>query len=313
MGKIIIVTICVLFYSLVAKADTWLLPDTKKHCSENKKFCLKVEPKKLESQLSYFQDKVNDKENAGADKKLKENYCKGTFYAKGKKLWKIKLDNEVSPVEVLVSNNGDYVVTFDNWHGTGYGDNVVAIYETSNGNLVKKLGLEDFLTPNDIENLPRSTSSIQWSGEHHIDYEKKHLVLKVVKPSKNRNEFFDVKVDLINGKVLDEESSCSNGNDVLSLKPSELLSKIISKEIPKYPPAAKAVRATGIVVINVLISENGDVECAKTFAGHPLLRAILQKSISNWKFEKTNTKLAGQIIFSGKSALLLNGKVFEEN
>jgi hypothetical protein len=342
MKKIIVVAICLLSCSVIVRADTWLLPETKKYCSENKKFCLKVEPKKLESQLSYFQDKVSNKENAGADKKLAENFCKGTFYAKGKKLWKIKLDNEVSPVEVLISNNGDYAITFDNWHGTGYGDNVVAIYDTSNGNLVKKLGLEDFLTESDIENLPHSTSSIQWSGEHQIDYVKKYLVLKVVKPSKNGNEFFDVRIDLPSGKVLDEkidrlpslqflletkdsfdaselkyvlkeESSCSNQNAVVSLKPSELLSKILYKEIPKYPPAAKAVRATGIVVINVLISQNGDVECAKTFAGHPLLRAILQKAVVNWKFEKNNTKTVGQIIFVGKSALVLNGKIVDEN
>jgi Gram-negative bacterial TonB protein C-terminal len=341
MKKILVVAICLLSCPFIVKADTWLLPETKKYCSQNKKFCLKVEPKKLESQLSYFQDKVNNRENAGADKKLAENFCKGTFYAKGKKLWKVKLDNEVAPVEVLVSNNGDYVITFDNWHGTGYGDNVVAIYETSTGKLLRKVGLEDFLTDSDIYNLPHSVSSIKWSGEHQIDYVKKNLVLKVVKPSKNRNEFFDVRIDLVNGKVLDEkidrlpslqflletkdsfdvselkhilneENSCSIQKNFLSLKPSELLSKVLYKEIPKYPPAAKAVRATGLVIINVIISENGDVECVKTFAGHPLLRAILQKAVSNWKFEKHNTKLAGQIIFSGKSALVLNGKIIEE-
>lgn len=101
----------------MVKADTWRLPETEKYCSENKKYCLKVEPKKLESQLSYFQDKVDDKDNAGADKNVKENYCKGTFLAKGKKVWKVQLDNEVAPVSALVSNNGDYVITFDNWHG----------------------------------------------------------------------------------------------------------------------------------------------------------------------------------------------------
>jgi TonB family protein len=340
LKKIILIVLYVFVCSIIAKADSWALPETKKYCSENKKFCLKVEPKKLESQLSYFKDKVDNRKNAGADKTIKENFCKGTFYTKGKKLWKVKLDNEVSPVDVLVSNYGDYVITFDNWHGTGYGDNTVAIYNTTDGNLIKKFGLEDFLTENDIYNLPHSTSSIQWSGEHQIDYDNKQLVLKVVKPNKNKNQFFDVRIDLKDGKLLDEkvdrlpslqflfenedgfnfselknvvndESPCPSQNETLLLKPSELLARAITKEIPKYPPAAKATGITGTVVINILVSENGDVDCAKASAGHPLLRNFLVKVVNGWQFEKSENKYQGQIIFVGKSALVLNGKIIE--
>jgi hypothetical protein len=38
------------------------------------------------------------------------------------------LSNEVAPVQVLVSEDGQRVVTLDNWHRFGYGDEVVAIY-----------------------------------------------------------------------------------------------------------------------------------------------------------------------------------------
>lgn len=340
MKSLVIVLLFILGLSVLVKADSWRLPETEKYCSENNKYCLKVEPKKLESQLSYFQDKVDEKENAGADKNTKENYCKGTFSAKGKKVWKIKLDNEVSPVSALVSNNGDYVITFDNWHGVGYGDNVVAIYSGLTGELIKKLGLSDFLTESDIYNLPASTSSINWHGTHQIDYDKKQLVLKVVKLSKNNDEYFDVYIDLTNGAILNrvidrlpslqffmslkgkEETeskypvkenmnSCVIDENVEQFSISELKNRIVQMEMPKYPPAARAVRATGESVFEVLISENGNVECVNPVSGHPLLRATLINSIKNWQFAENHNKYTGKIIIEGNSVLMLNGKVVE--
>lgn len=339
MKNLVLIVIFLLGFSFVVKGDSWALPTTKKYCSANKKYCLKVEPKKLESQLSYFQDKVDEIENAGADKTVNENYCKGTFFAKGKKLWNIQLDNEVSPVSALVSNDGNYVITFDNWHGVGYGDNVVAIYNGLTGNLIKKLGLIDFLTESDIYNLPASTSSIHWHGTHQINYEKNQLILKVVKPSKNE-EFFDVHIDLTNGAVLDEVvdripslqfllstketeennpsfpvaevgNICESEESVNEITSVEMNKKIIQKELPEYPLAAKAVRATGESVFEVVISQNGDVECIKPISGHPLLRATLINSIKKWQFEKSPNKYKGKIIIEGKSVLVLNNKIIE--
>lgn len=339
MKCLIYTFLIILGLSFAVKADSWRLPTTEKYCSENKKYCLKVEPKKLESQLSYFQDKVDEKVDAGADKNVKENYCKGTFFAKGKKLWKIQLDNEVSPVSALVSNDGNYVITFDNWHGVGYGDNVVAIYNGITGKLIEKLGLSDFLTESDIYNLPAGTSSIQWHGIHQIDYQNQQLILKVVKPSKNE-KFFDVHIDLTNGAVIDEvvdripslqfllatketeknnpsfpvkeeKNICESQKDIPQISTVELNKKILQKEMPEYPPAAKAVRATGESVFEVVVSQNGDVECINPISGHPLLRAALLNSINKWKFEKSQTKYRGKIIVEGKSALVLNGKIIE--
>lgn len=326
--------------SFIANADTWLLPEKTKYCSENKKYCIEVEPKKLESQLSYFQDKVDEKENAGADKKVKGNFCKGTFFAKGRKLWKVRLDNEVAPVSALVSNNGDYVITFDNWHGVGYGDNVVTIYDGATGKLVKKLGLTDFLTDSDVYGLPASTSSIHWHGTHQIDYEKKQLILKVVKPSKSNDQFFDVHVDLTNGAVLDpvidripslqfylslseneetelkfpvkqDSESCVTRNEFPQITSADLKSRITKKEFPEYPAAAKAVRASGLSVFEVFVSETGDVECVSPIAGHPLLRAALVNTLKKWKFAGNQSKYSGKLFIYGNSVLMLNGKIIE--
>src|SRR5882762_8180901 len=130
--------------------DEWRLPKKEKYYSPNKKYYLEVTPKKLESQLKYFEDKVDNKENAGAFPRLKDNRAKGAFYVRASdgsysRKAKFPLVNEVSPVEAVVSNDGKYFVTFDNWHSVGYGDDVVVIYR-SDGSVKRKFGLEELLT-----------------------------------------------------------------------------------------------------------------------------------------------------------------------
>ena len=338
-------------FVISAKADSWALPEKKTVCSENKKFCFKVIPKKLAGQLDYFEDKEAGKENAGADKREKENYAKGIFYARDKfgnlrERWKIKLVNEVSPVDILVSNEGDYVITFDNWHNVGYGNDVVVIYDAADGKLVKNLGLSDFLTDSDIENLPRTSSSIWWRGKHFIETPEKRLVLRVTKgrpPSEKESNYFQVRVDLSTGSVLDEkrdrfpslqflleqfdanqeqninaisknekENECFAGKNPQKLSAADFLKKVIAKEMPAYPPAAKAVGATGNVIVEVLVSESGEAACARVISGHPLLSNSVLAGVKKWKFEKSDASYSGYIGFAGKSILISpEGKIIE--
>lgn len=323
-----------LLFSNTALADSWALPNEKEYCSENNKFCFKVIPKKLESQLNYFKDRVAGKENAGADKNTKENYCKGEFFErneKGKliKKWSKKLVNEVSPVSAIISNDGKYIVTFDNWHNVGYGDHVVAIY-SSQGEVIKKFGLDYFLTKDDISQLPTSVSSIWWHGRHWIDEKKKELVLEVVESEKDK-KYFQLRFDLSNGKLLDEKRNrlphlafvieaikkldenqlaypnttpdkvadeCfADQSNFVAVSSEELLNHAVTKEIPHLLPAAKALRVSGIVVAEILVNKDGKVECARITAGHPLLRGSVLTGIKNWKFEKTDRNLLGKIVF----------------
>lgn len=339
MKSVFCFAIVILGLSATVHADTWRLPSVEKYCSANKKYCLKVEPKKLESQLAYFKDKVGEKDNAGAVKGIPDNFCKGSFFAKGKRLWNVRLVNEVAPVSALISNNGDYVITFDNWHGVGYGDDVVSIYDGQTGTLIKKLGLSDFLTESDIYSLPASTSSIHWYGTHEIDYDKYELVLKVVKPAEDE-QFFEVRINLKDGAVLNEVKDripslhfllstkvaeekepvfqvkeaptlCASLDGAVQISTPELNKRIVSSEMPNYPLAAKAVRATGESVFELVISPDGELECVTPISGHPLLRAALTNAMKKWKFEKSQARYAGKIIIEGKYVLMLDGKVVE--
>jgi len=348
--KLILSTACTLLTvgaSVSANADSWALPKKERYCSLNKKYCLEVTPKKLESQLRYFEDKVEGKNNAGSLKGLKDNRANGAFYARRadgnySKKWAFPLVNEVSPVSALVSNSGTYVITFDNWHSVGYGDDVVVIYR-SNGTLVKKFGLEDILTEGDIETLPHSISSIRWGGEHYIDEANSRLVLKVVSNAKNSwdggAKFHEIRIDLATGRprepkrdlfpqlrafssvdagIAAEPSnaspgkpSCSSANEsfdspqVVRILSAHLYAKATARPLPPYPPLARAARVESTIVVEVLVSKAGDVICARSLSGHPLLKEAAVAAALKWKFEPvevagSQVKAVGTVAFNFK-------------
>jgi TonB family protein len=72
---------------------------------------------------------------------------------------------------------------------------------------------------------------------------------------------------------------------------------------PSYPAAAKAVRASGVVSIQVLIDEEGNVVSANAVSGHPLLRAASEKAAREAKFYPTllcgqKVKVSGIITYN---------------
>lgn len=79
--------------------------------------------------------------------------------------------------------------------------------------------------------------------------------------------------------------------------------KAISLPKPKYPAAAKAVKASGAVNVQVTIDENGEVIAAKSVSGHPLLRQSAEEAASGAKFSPTflsgkPVKITGIIVYN---------------
>lgn len=68
--------------------------------------------------------------------------------------------------------------------------------------------------------------------------------------------------------------------------------RAISKPQPSYPPIAKAANASGTVVVQVLIDEDGKVMQAHAVSGHPLLRKAAEEAARNARFSPT--QLSGQ-------------------
>jgi protein TonB len=68
--------------------------------------------------------------------------------------------------------------------------------------------------------------------------------------------------------------------------------KAISLPKSGYPPIAKAAHASGTVVVQVLIDENGNVVSANAVSGHPLLIQAAVSAARQARFSPT--KLSGQ-------------------
>lgn len=68
--------------------------------------------------------------------------------------------------------------------------------------------------------------------------------------------------------------------------------KAISLPKPAYPPIAKAAKASGTVVVQVVVDERGDVISARAISGNPLLQTAAVAAARGAKFSPT--KLSGQ-------------------
>ena len=71
---------------------------------------------------------------------------------------------------------------------------------------------------------------------------------------------------------------------------------------PSYPPQAKAARVSGVVVVEVVVDEAGNVTSARQISGHPLLRDAATAAARGWKFPPTilngvPVKVVGTIAF----------------
>ncbi|HET6893146.1 MAG TPA: cytochrome c oxidase assembly factor Coa1 family protein, partial [Pyrinomonadaceae bacterium] len=104
--------------------------------------------------------------------------------------------------------------------------------------------------------------------------------------SQSRNEDADdvnSNADLGSPDEIDTSDAISGG---------VLNGKAISLPKPAYPPIAKQVKASGTVVIQVIVDEEGDVISARPVSGHPLLQAVALAAAHQAKFPPT--KRGGQ-------------------
>lgn len=88
-------------------------------------------------------------------------------------------------------------------------------------------------------------------------------------------------------KVADEQYKSKSEDAPINNKATNLAT-------PKFPAAARAIRASGAVNVQVKIDEDGEVVMAKAVSGHPLLRQAAEKAAKESRFLPTT--LSGQIV-----------------
>ena len=192
----------------VSLADSWFPAQTETILSANGKFRVTVVPRPLDGALAYFSDKVDGVEPAGQD----HGDAQRSPIARVERLadsgewefvWQMPLVNDVAPVVVLLVDDGSRLVTFDNWHSKGYGDDAVVIYDRQ-GEVVRKLSLEQMLPADYVRYLPRSVSSLQWRGTPALVDGDRMVEIPVAQPRPDRKEWPTVplRIRLSDGQVM---------------------------------------------------------------------------------------------------------------
>jgi protein TonB len=79
--------------------------------------------------------------------------------------------------------------------------------------------------------------------------------------------------------------------------------KAVSLPVPVYPPAARSMRAHGMVTVDVVIDETGKVISAKALSGQPLLQQAAVQAAKEARFSPTllsgqPVKITGQINYN---------------
>lgn len=191
-----------------AIADQWLPATPKTYTSSSGTYRLTVFPRELTGALPYFEDKVADKAPAGQQQGGQAR-CEAVLEKLGgneyRPLWRKPLVNDVSPVSALVSDKDGSFVTFDNWHSMGWGDDAIVIYDGT-GQLKRKFALTSLMGREEFDRLPRSASSIWWSGEHEIPYDELVVNVRVVTErgsrSSDKKQYRTIRLSLETAEVL---------------------------------------------------------------------------------------------------------------
>lgn len=106
---------------------------------------------------------------------------------------------------------------------------------------------------------------------------------------------------------LDSKSTASDQSTIKevpkTISGGVLNGKAIDLAKPAYPAAARAVRASGAVNVQVTVDENGDVVSAAAVSGHPLLRGSAETAARSAKFKPTllsgkPVKVTGVIVYN---------------
>jgi hypothetical protein len=229
-------------------ADTWLPPHVETTVSSDGVARVTITPRPLSGALHFFEDKVAGKEPAGQQQGSTQTHPMALMERKvdgrWQKSWEGALVNDVAPVSALVAGGGRYLATFDNWHSTGYGSDVVVIYD-GKGALIRKLALKDFLPAKYIVFLPRSVSSLWWGRDHAFDDNDETLVLRVIVPSESRDEGQPTKTIPMRIRMKDGYVYPPTGKDWEEAE--EVIARLDAKRMARWQEA-RELRARPLVV-----------------------------------------------------------------
>ncbi len=237
--------------------------------------------------------------------------------------------------DVLVPDSGRYLIVRSPasrgcYPGTFEGDTLVTIY-AAEGYRVGALKVEDVFTPSDV---------LQFSLGHvvpdcqlrHESQDQEVVVLSVPVQRKEGNDprYEERRVDVATAALLDlrrdiypvprsyatpatdpryagrpydpQSLDCAAAKDLVSIDPRRFFAHAVLGPEPEFPSAAIKVRIRGVVSVEVIVSESGDVLCTRNTRLPFGLDHAAVEAARRWKFRPFivnghPVKAVGEILF----------------
>lgn len=188
--KVTLTLIVLMFINQLLLADEWIKEYRKVYTSQNGIYELVIEPTHIPENYEneILKRKKHPEKYLNSPMKDTIVQCHAKLYKKTGHLglpeliWKKDLVNPVAPYEAMITNDGKYVITFDDWYNVGYGENVMVVYG-ENGEILKKYGLNE-ITHLNKNQLSVSVTSIWWYFGHET-YSEKPEKVKILIIDKN--------------------------------------------------------------------------------------------------------------------------------
>ena len=112
-----------------------------------------------------------------------------------------------------------------------------------------------------------------------------------------------MRLGVYSNATVEKAPPSSTTTDTKSISGGVLNGKALSLPTPKYPAAAMAIKATGMVTVQVTVDTNGVIFSAVPISGHPLLRASARNAACSSRFSPTlligePVKVTGVIVYN---------------
>ncbi len=181
---------------------------------------------------------------------------------------------------------------------------IVLKTEASHYDYAKRGGL--YFKNDDFENaLKDYTEAIRLKPDYEYHYTMRAEVYRKL-GKMNEAEADELKAKEFEDKIaLPKAESSPNRTNPSTISGGVVNGKATNLVQPPYPAAARAVRASGAVNVQVTIDEKGNVISASAVSGHPLLRAAAVSAARQSKFSPTvlsgtAVKVTGVVVYNFK-------------
>jgi hypothetical protein len=254
-----------------------------------------------------------------------------------RRIAELALDRSVRDTRVLVADSGLYVVTVRFFGGisnncespaTEATDTVIAIYAP--GLRIAAITLADLLTPEDLQRLPFNSERARARFALREESDGREVVVVTIPIGRPGSPEKERRIDLATGALLDEKrplyteprvfvtesggkhpdypppaADCAGGwavDDAVRVDSSRLLDDAVHRPLPAFPRVAKLAYIRGLVYAQILVSETGDVLCARTTHLPFGLAPASEAAVRQWKFKPfvqdgRAVRMVGEVLF----------------